>query len=184
MSSPSQVESIVIAALEKKTQQELAEYLDQTCGDDDALRLRVEERLKAQTEAADLLVQPSADRADFDTHDVHSKVVDSPTDASATIDSVPVQSAAKATLAHAPTTEASISPRSITEEYRSQTGPDVLFAGRYTLREKIGEGGMGEVWVAKQSEPVKRNVALKLIKQGMDSRAVLRDSSKNARRWP
>ncbi len=46
-------------------------------------------------------------------------------------------------------------------------------AGRYTLREKIGEGGMGEVWVAKQSQPVKRKVALKLIKQGMDSRAVL-----------
>src|SRR4029077_4457621 len=37
----------------------------------------------------------------------------------------------------------------------------------------IGEGGMGEVWVAKQSEPVKRKVALKLIKPGMDSRAVL-----------
>ena len=32
---------------------------------------------------------------------------------------------------------------------------------------------MGEVWVAKQSEPVKRKVALKLIKAGMDSRAVL-----------
>ena len=39
--------------------------------------------------------------------------------------------------------------------------------------EKIGEGGMGEVWVAKQTEPVKRKVALKLIKTGMDSRAVL-----------
>ena len=39
--------------------------------------------------------------------------------------------------------------------------------------EKIGEGGMGEVWVAKQTEPVKRKVALKLIKPGMDSRAVL-----------
>ena len=35
--------------------------------------------------------------------------------------------------------------------------------------EKIGEGGMGEVWVAKQTEPVKRKVALKLIKAGMDS---------------
>ena len=32
---------------------------------------------------------------------------------------------------------------------------------------------MGEVWVAKQTEPVKRKVALKLIKPGMDSRAVL-----------
>ena len=51
--------------------------------------------------------------------------------------------------------------------------PNVLIAGRYTLQQRIGEGGMGEVWVAKQSEPVKRRVALKLIKQGMDSRAVL-----------
>ncbi len=48
----------------------------------------------------------------------------------------------------------------------------MLIAGRYTLQQKIGEGGMGEVWVAKQSEPVKRKVALKLIKTGMDSKAV------------
>jgi hypothetical protein len=39
--------------------------------------------------------------------------------------------------------------------------------------EKLGEGGMGEVWVAKQTEPVKRKVALKVIKTGMDSKAVL-----------
>ena len=45
----------------------------------------------------------------------------------------------------------------------------MVIAGRYTLVEKIGEGGMGEVWVAKQTEPVKRKVALKLIKAGMDS---------------
>jgi RNA polymerase sigma factor (TIGR02999 family) len=49
-----------------------------------------------------------------------------------------------------------------------------VIAGRYTLQEKIGEGGMGEVWVARQSEPVKRRVALKLVKTGMDSAAVLR----------
>ena len=46
-------------------------------------------------------------------------------------------------------------------------------AGRYRLVRKIGEGGMGEVWIAQQSEPVKRRVALKLIKSGMDTRAVL-----------
>ncbi len=51
--------------------------------------------------------------------------------------------------------------------------PDVVINGRYRLVEKIGEGGMGEVWVARQSEPVKRSVAIKLIKSGMDSKAVL-----------
>jgi tetratricopeptide (TPR) repeat protein/tRNA A-37 threonylcarbamoyl transferase component Bud32 len=52
-------------------------------------------------------------------------------------------------------------------------GDGAVVAGRYTLVEKLGEGGMGEVWVAWQTEPVKRKVALKLIKAGMDSRAVL-----------
>jgi len=48
-----------------------------------------------------------------------------------------------------------------------------VIAGRYKLLERIGEGGMGTVWVAEQLEPVRRRVALKLIKAGMDSRAVL-----------
>ncbi len=45
--------------------------------------------------------------------------------------------------------------------------------GRYVLLERIGEGGMGSVWVAQQTEPVKRKVAIKLIKPGMDSRQVV-----------
>ena len=49
-----------------------------------------------------------------------------------------------------------------------------VIAGRYALVELIGEGGMGSVYLARQSEPVKRQVALKLIKTGMDSAAVLR----------
>ncbi|OWK37610.1 protein kinase domain-containing protein [Fimbriiglobus ruber] len=48
-----------------------------------------------------------------------------------------------------------------------------VLAGRYKLLEQIGEGGMGTVWVAHQTEPVKRTVAIKLIKRGMDSHAVL-----------
>jgi len=47
------------------------------------------------------------------------------------------------------------------------TGRDQI--GPYRLLEKIGEGGMGEVWVAEQKEPVRRRVALKVIKRGMDS---------------
>ncbi len=45
--------------------------------------------------------------------------------------------------------------------------------GRYKLLEKIGEGGFGVVYVAEQREPVKRRVALKIIKLGMDTRQVV-----------
>src|SRR5579884_3657074 len=45
--------------------------------------------------------------------------------------------------------------------------------GPYKLLEQIGEGGMGAVWMAQQTEPVKRLVAVKLIKAGMDSRQVI-----------
>ncbi|MFO0845132.1 MAG: serine/threonine-protein kinase [Gemmataceae bacterium] len=43
----------------------------------------------------------------------------------------------------------------------------------YKLLERIGEGGMGEVWMAQQQEPVRRKVAVKLIKAGMDSKQVV-----------
>jgi serine/threonine protein kinase/Flp pilus assembly protein TadD len=45
--------------------------------------------------------------------------------------------------------------------------------GPYKLLEEIGEGGMGLVFVAEQQEPIKRRVALKIIKPGMDSRQVI-----------
>src|SRR5262245_31285594 len=48
----------------------------------------------------------------------------------------------------------------------------MLIAGRYKLLEEVGEGGMGTVWMARQTEPVRRLVAVKLIKAGMNSRAV------------
>jgi serine/threonine protein kinase/tetratricopeptide (TPR) repeat protein len=45
--------------------------------------------------------------------------------------------------------------------------------GTYKLLQQIGEGGMGVVYMAEQHEPVKRRVALKIIKPGMDSRQVI-----------
>jgi WD40 repeat protein/tRNA A-37 threonylcarbamoyl transferase component Bud32 len=45
--------------------------------------------------------------------------------------------------------------------------------GRYKLLEKLGEGGFGAVWAAEQKRPVKRRVALKIIKLGMDTKQVV-----------
>lgn len=54
--------------------------------------------------------------------------------------------------------------------------------GPYRIREQIGEGGMGVVYVAEQEKPLRRKVALKVIKPGMDSKSVLArfDAERNA----
>ncbi len=53
------------------------------------------------------------------------------------------------------------------------SGKTTRSIGPYHLLEKIGEGGMGEVWVAEQHKPLHRRVALKLIKAGMDTKQVI-----------
>jgi serine/threonine protein kinase len=52
------------------------------------------------------------------------------------------------------------------EAASSQIGP-------YRLLRRVGQGGMGEVWLAQQQQPVRREVALKVIKAGMDTREVI-----------
>src|SRR6516165_1521397 len=56
--------------------------------------------------------------------------------------------------------------QTLTEEAGTVIGP-------YKLMEQIGEGGMGLVFVAEQTQPVRRQVALKVIKPGMDTRQVV-----------
>jgi serine/threonine protein kinase len=58
------------------------------------------------------------------------------------------------------------------DEPPSTETPDTVI-GPYKLLQQIGEGGMGVVYVAEQTEPVRRRVALKIIKPGMDSRQVV-----------
>ena len=53
-----------------------------------------------------------------------------------------------------------------------QEGPGTII-GPYKLLQQIGEGGMGVVFMAEQTEPVQRTVALKIIKPGMDTRQVI-----------
>ena len=66
-----------------------------------------------------------------------------------------------------PDSDATIRISSVSEECVGDT------IGRYKLLEKIGEGGFGVVWAAEQREPVRRRVALKIIKLGMDTKQVV-----------
>jgi eukaryotic-like serine/threonine-protein kinase len=130
---------------------ERAAYLERECGDDDELRVRVEALLRAND--ASPLPPPSTEDG--------------------TVDSGAGRPVMSATGLRTSKPDLVPSPESITADYDTAPLPNALIAGRYRLQHKIGEGGMGEVWVAKQTEPVKRKVAMKLIRTGMDSRAVL-----------
>ena len=55
----------------------------------------------------------------------------------------------------------------------SDSTPPGVVIGTYRLLRCLGEGGMGEVWLAEQTEPVRRQVAVKVIKRGMDSAQVV-----------
>jgi tetratricopeptide (TPR) repeat protein len=146
--------TIFSEALERSDPAERAAYLDQACGENADLRWRVEALLAAHAKPGIVLDKPSVELA---------QTVGSDTD----------EAKSGGTEEHTPQpTEAPPQPIPTTD-YQPKPGPGLVIAGRYTLVEKIGEGGMGEVWVAKQTEPVKRKVALKLIKTGMDSRAML-----------
>jgi serine/threonine protein kinase/tetratricopeptide (TPR) repeat protein len=69
-----------------------------------------------------------------------------------------------------PFLEAAAPVNTVDEPLREAVGTII---GPYKLIEQIGEGGMGTVWMAQQTEPVRRLVAVKLIKAGMDSKQVI-----------
>src|SRR5262249_53166577 len=64
------------------------------------------------------------------------------------------------------------SPVGRVDEPPVHEGPNTVI-GPYTLLEKNGEGGFGVVFLAEQTQPVRRKVALKVLKPGMDTRQVV-----------
>jgi serine/threonine protein kinase/tetratricopeptide (TPR) repeat protein len=103
-------------------------YLAEVCGNDPALRQKVEALLKAHTEAGSFLQKPVVE---------FKETVGVPADLPAPTEALP-----------------------------SCIGP-------YKLLEQIGEGGFGVVFMAEQQEPIRRKVALKILKPGMDSKQVI-----------
>jgi non-specific serine/threonine protein kinase/serine/threonine-protein kinase len=65
------------------------------------------------------------------------------------------------------------SPESDVTRLAASTAAPSQFVGPYRLLQALGEGGMGEVWLAEQLHPVRRHVAVKIIKAGMDTAQVV-----------
>jgi serine/threonine protein kinase/tetratricopeptide (TPR) repeat protein len=131
-------------ALAKATP-ERAVFLAAACGDDAALRRHIEALLAAHDNPGSFLQQPA----------LHLE----PTPESE------LPQPHQQDSGHLSPGETS-GPRSNTE------GPGSRI-GAYKLLQPIGEGGMGSVFLAEQTQPVQRKVALKVIKPGMDSRQVI-----------
>src|SRR5262245_27645878 len=144
-------------ALELSDPAARAAYLDRACADDAAVRARVEALLAAHASAGRFLEPDVAAEPDDPTH--------LPPDATAAFEPEPQLPTEMVTGADQADAGGASHP--------AEPVASTVIAGRYTLVEIIGEGGMGSVYLAEQTEPVKRQVALKLIKGGTDSKAVL-----------
>lgn len=64
-------------------------------------------------------------------------------------------------------------PKNDSTQQPQSSAESTQFIGRYKILKRIGEGGFGEVFEAEQSHPVRRRVALKVIKQGLDTQEVV-----------
>ncbi len=145
------VKALFLAAIERGDPADRQAFLRTEVGDDAELRDRLDALLAAYEQPSGALDRPLAsDPLSTEALDA-TRSVSAPLPAGAGDDS--------ATLGQP-----------------AHDGPNVIdtvIADRYKIRQEIGEGGMGTVYFAEQLRPVRRQVALKLIKPGMDSRNVL-----------
>jgi lipopolysaccharide biosynthesis regulator YciM len=146
---PGRVKTLFQAAIERDDPAERRAFLDREVGDDPALRGRLDALLAE--------------------HDRPPGVLDRPLDA----DLHATTNIPGATGDFAPRQADLDEPARKARNGQGSTLLDTVIAERYKLRQEIGEGGMGSVYLAEQLQPVKRMVALKLIKAGMDTRNVL-----------
>jgi serine/threonine-protein kinase len=148
---PERVKALFLAAIERGDPADRRTYLDSEVGDDTELRDRLDALLAAYDQPPAALDRPLG---------ADPKAAEAP-DA---IRSVPSPHAGESSV------------EGTTVSRPEDDGPnliDAIIADRYKIRQEIGEGGMGTVYLAEQLRPVRRQVALKLIKPGMDSRNVL-----------
>ena len=140
------LKALFLAALERPQGPERAAYLADACGGEASLRAQVEELLEAHVRAGVFLASATETAAKGD----------------------PDLAGGEAAEWLGPETarENLTPPGTIAEGPGSRIGP-------YTIIRKLGEGGMGIVFLAEQERPVRRKVALKVIKPGMDTEQVV-----------
>ena len=144
------VKEIFADALEKANAAERAAYLTQACGNDVQLRQHVEALLQAHEKAGAFLEQPPL--------------------ASAKPPAQPGSGGEKPEPAKALTPNGP-GPTIVLSTAPTEKPGDRI--GHYKLLQQIGEGGCGVVYMAEQEQPIRRRVALKVIKLGMDTKAVI-----------
>jgi eukaryotic-like serine/threonine-protein kinase len=160
-----QAKAIFDQAAEIASRREREAYLDRACAGDPNLRRRVDTLLRALDEASGFLEVPAA----FSPETAESDVTP-PGSNSAPSGDAPTSTG----IAAVDSTEASDPQQAPGSPSTRSTreGPGSLI-GVYKLLERIGEGGMGAVYLAEQERPVRRKVALKVIKPGMDTEQVV-----------
>src|SRR5216683_1039133 len=149
------IERLYYSALNEEKSARAA-FLEQACGGDDGLR-RAVELLLAQHEKNDNFLESPA-------MEVAAKHLARQADA---VFSDPLAGAALDTSGLDATYPSADTVVELTSVEQKSLGP-------YRLLQKLGEGGMGRVWLAEQTAPVRRRVAVKLIKAGMYDDAVLK----------